>query len=415
MYYRGGREFKVLPWHCKQKRRQLAIKGVLKEGDWIDNPTCVKTEFFHHFSNRFSLPDWSRIPLADQFPSLLSLELANDMEVDVTSDEIKKAVWDCGPDKSLGPDGFTLDFFRRFWSIVGEDVILAVEFFSLGVIPNSCNSSFIALIPKVIDAKLINDFHPISLVGCQYKIIGKILANPSVLVNGSSTEEFSFHRGLRKGDPLSPFLFILVMESLHVYFQRLIDCGLKINVHKSSLTGIGVPISTVNTMASMFGCIATNLPFTYLGVNVGANMKHVSSWKLAVNKECFLFSDKKPLKSMLFDNFVSQTYVWVKNRCSRWWDIQVSVFFDLAAWNSWFANVRLNSLQKSILEASFSSLWWHIWIFRNAFLFSDKKPLKSMLFDNFVSQTYVWVKNRCRFLNCNWVDWPRDPLNAISM
>nr|GFC31435.1 RNA-directed DNA polymerase, eukaryota, reverse transcriptase zinc-binding domain protein [Tanacetum cinerariifolium] len=112
------------------------------------------------------------------FPSLLSLELADDMEVDVTSDEIKKAVWDCGPDKSLGPDGFTLDFFRRFWSIVGEDVILAVkEFFSLGVIPNGCNSSFIALIPKVIDAKLTNDFHPISLVGCQYKIIGKILAN----------------------------------------------------------------------------------------------------------------------------------------------------------------------------------------------------------------------------------------------
>nr|GEY67094.1 hypothetical protein [Tanacetum cinerariifolium] len=71
-------------------------QGVLKEGDWIDNPTCVKTEFFHHFSNRFSLPDWSRIPLVDQFPSLLSLELANDMEVDVTSDEIKKAVWDCG-------------------------------------------------------------------------------------------------------------------------------------------------------------------------------------------------------------------------------------------------------------------------------------------------------------------------------
>nr|GEX73686.1 RNA-directed DNA polymerase, eukaryota [Tanacetum cinerariifolium] len=94
---------------------------------------------------------------------------------------------------------------------------------------------------------------------------------------------------------------------------------------------------------------------------------------------------------------------------------QVPVFFDLAAWNSWFANVRLNSLQKSILEASFSSLWWHIWIFRNAFLFSDKKPLKSMLFDNFVSQTYVWVKNRCRFLNCNWVNWIRDPLNAISM
>nr|GFB88568.1 RNA-directed DNA polymerase, eukaryota, reverse transcriptase zinc-binding domain protein [Tanacetum cinerariifolium] len=169
-----------------------------KEGDWIDNPTCVKTEFFHHFSNRFSLPDWSCIPLVDQFPSLLSLEFANDLEVDVTSDEIKKAIWECGLDKSPRPDGFTLEFFRRFWSIVGEDVILAVkEFFSSGVISNGCNSSFIALISKVLDAKLINDFRPISLVGCQYKIIGKILANRISHVMDSiiSQEQTAFIKG----------------------------------------------------------------------------------------------------------------------------------------------------------------------------------------------------------------------------
>nr|GFC80304.1 RNA-directed DNA polymerase, eukaryota, reverse transcriptase zinc-binding domain protein [Tanacetum cinerariifolium] len=127
-----------------------------------------------------------------------NLELANDMEVDVTSDKIKKSVWDCGPDKSPGPDGFTLDFFRRFWSIVGEDVILAVkEFFSSGVIPNGCNSSFIALIPKVMDAKLINDFRPISLVECQYKIIGKILENRISHVMDSiiSQEQTAFIKG----------------------------------------------------------------------------------------------------------------------------------------------------------------------------------------------------------------------------
>nr|GEX15562.1 zinc knuckle CX2CX4HX4C [Tanacetum cinerariifolium] len=43
--------------------------------------------------------------------------------------------------------------------------------------PKGCNSSFIALIPKVLDAKFVSDFRPISLIGCVYNVITKVLAN----------------------------------------------------------------------------------------------------------------------------------------------------------------------------------------------------------------------------------------------
>ncbi|GKB61265.1 hypothetical protein Tco_0917451, partial [Tanacetum coccineum] len=53
-----------------------------------------------------------------------------------------------------------------------------------------------------------------------------ILSKGSIIINGSPTDEFQFGRGLKQGDPLSPFLFLLIMESLHISFQRVVDAGM---------------------------------------------------------------------------------------------------------------------------------------------------------------------------------------------
>lgn len=42
----------------------------------------------------------------------------------------------------------------------------------------------------------------------------------SVLVNGSPTKEFSMEKGLRQGDPMAPFLFLVVAESLHILISE---------------------------------------------------------------------------------------------------------------------------------------------------------------------------------------------------
>ncbi|GKE08187.1 hypothetical protein Tco_1411738 [Tanacetum coccineum] len=99
------------------------------------------------------------------------------LESPISRDEVRNVVWGCGENKSPGPDGYTFEFFRKFWDILGSDFYAAVEwFFDHSAFSRGCNSSFIALIPKTHDPKFVNDYRPISLIGSLYKVVTKILA-----------------------------------------------------------------------------------------------------------------------------------------------------------------------------------------------------------------------------------------------
>ncbi|XP_021986543.1 uncharacterized protein LOC110882980 [Helianthus annuus] len=55
--------------------------------------------------------------------------------------------------------------------------------------------------------------------------------------------------------------------------------GLKINLHKSNLHGIGVNEGEIEDMARRIGCKEGAMPFKYLGLIVGANMNGVCNWR----------------------------------------------------------------------------------------------------------------------------------------
>jgi hypothetical protein len=148
----------------------------------------------------------------------------------------------------------------------------------------------------------------------------------SVLVNGSPTNEFHVSKGLRQGDPLSPFLFLIVTEGLSGLMRKAVEnnlfhgykvsdnimfhslqfaddtiilgegswdnlwtiktvlrsfeivSGLKVNFYKSKLYGINLVDSFLSASSSFLHCAVEAIPFRFLGIPVGANPRRRSTW-----------------------------------------------------------------------------------------------------------------------------------------
>lgn len=71
------------------------------------------------------------------------------LQREVTEEEVKKVIFNMPNDKSSEPDGYTSEFFKDAWEIIGKDVTVAVQsFFLKGFLPKGLNSTILALIPK---------------------------------------------------------------------------------------------------------------------------------------------------------------------------------------------------------------------------------------------------------------------------
>ena len=164
----------------------------------------------------------------------------------------------------------------------------------------------------------------------------------SVLVNGSPIEEFNLEKGLRQGDPLSPFLFNIAIQGSSCMLQcgcgmglieglnfgktglvlsnlqfaddtlifssaslsslqnvkRILLCfelisGLKVNFYKSSIIGVGIKDHICNYTAQILRCKQEQLPIIYLGLPIGANLSRILMWKPIIrNISCKLASWK---------------------------------------------------------------------------------------------------------------------------
>ncbi|XP_058734155.1 uncharacterized protein LOC131605873 [Vicia villosa] len=150
------------------------------------------------------------------------------------------------------------------------------------------------------------------------------------MVNGSPMENFMMQKSLRQGDLLSPFLFVLVPKGLASLVGNALEKGvyigfkfndelqlhllqfeddivllgegssnnlqfikallrgfelisdLFINLSKGSLLEINLDDSFLQKAASFLNCRKSELPFDFLGIQIGSNHRAFNVWNLII-------------------------------------------------------------------------------------------------------------------------------------
>ena len=175
----GDSNTKYFHSRANQRNKHNYILGLEDDnGEWVEEDGRMGSLFVNYFSNLFTTSNSTSV---DAILEGIIPKVTEEMNLSLTrnfiAEEVHLAMQQMAPLSAPGLDGMPPVFYKSSWHILGKDVTKALAILNEGIIPESINSTFISLIPKVKNPKKVFEFRPISFCNVFYKIIAKVLVN----------------------------------------------------------------------------------------------------------------------------------------------------------------------------------------------------------------------------------------------
>uniref|UniRef100_A0A803Q5Q8 Reverse transcriptase domain-containing protein n=1 Tax=Cannabis sativa TaxID=3483 RepID=A0A803Q5Q8_CANSA len=195
-------------------------KGILRHWD-----TGLDTVMVDYYQNLFTVEATSWNEVLDCVVPTVRNKHNEELLRPILDQEVKEAVFQMHPDKSSGPDRMNPKFYQKYWSIVGNDVI-NTHYLKRKQVDKD---GFMALKFDLSKAYDRVDWHflcaRLTRMGFADKWVRLIFGclasvKYQIVSSGRTMGPIVPSRGLREGDPISPYLFLVCTEAFSVLIRK---------------------------------------------------------------------------------------------------------------------------------------------------------------------------------------------------
>lgn len=187
----GERNSRFFHKNASYKYKVNGISSLLINEILCHDKDVINTEAKTYYSDLL-IEDFVLRPSFDDLElPYLSVQHGIMLEKPFEEEEVRKVINHFGLNKSPGPDGYTMEFFKATWDIIKPELMnFFNEFHSTGNLYWRLNCTNIILLPKCEGSSSMNNYRPINLIGGIYKVIYKCLADGIKIVMPSIISKF---------------------------------------------------------------------------------------------------------------------------------------------------------------------------------------------------------------------------------